>query len=463
MKTIFKLSLLAMFLPALTSSALTVTNIAPGSDAYHSLFIKSDGSLWVMGYNLYGQLGDGTLNNISRPEQIVANAVTAIAAGYEHSLFLKSDGSLWAMGHNYVGELGDGTFSTNSPYGTNQPEQIVGGGVTAIAAGSGHNLFLKSDGSLWAMGFNQSGQLGDGTTNDTAWPEQIVSSGVTAIAAGGGQSLFLKSDGSLWGMGDNGSGELGDGTFNNTNRPEQIIASGVTAIAAGNGHSLFLKSDGSLWAMGWNQYGQLGDGTYSTNYPYGTNQPEQIVASGVTAIAAGFDHSLFLKSDGSLWAMGGNYYGQLGDGWVHGNGTNQPEQIVASGVTAVAAGYYRSLFLKSDGSLWAMGRNNYGQLGDGFSFSFGSLNSFLPEQIFPTPQPKLSSVLLSATNLQLKATCSYGGNFYLRSSTNIDSPLNLWTPLRTNFVTGRGPNNFSCTLTNAINSGAQRFYILQSQ
>ena len=90
---------------------------------------------------------------------------------------------------------------------------------------------------------------------------------VTKVAAGGVHSLFLKSDGSLWAMGDNGDGELGDGTYNQTNRPEQIVASNVTAIAAGDYHSLFLKSDGSLWAMGDNVYGQLGDGTYSQHQP----------------------------------------------------------------------------------------------------------------------------------------------------------------------------------------------------
>ena len=96
---------------------------------------------------------------------------------------------------------------------------------------------------------------------------QAVTSGaqpVTKVAAGSKHSLFLKSDGSLWAMGANGAGELGDGTFNmRTNRPESIVASNVTAIAAGDFDSLFLKSDGSLWAMGYNKDGQLGDGTYN--------------------------------------------------------------------------------------------------------------------------------------------------------------------------------------------------------
>jgi alpha-tubulin suppressor-like RCC1 family protein len=220
-------------------------------------------------------LGDGTADNdnynTNFPEQIVASNVTAIAAGRFHSLFLKSDGSLWAMGYNASGQLGDGTYNQ-----TNRPKQIVASNITAIAAGWTHSLFLKSDGSLWAMGYNGYGQLGDGTTDNdnyqTNLPEEIVATNVTAIAAGYDHSLFLKSDGSLWAMGDNDDGELGDGTYNQATLPEQIVATNVTAIAGGSDHSLFLKSDGSLWAMGDNEWGQLGDGTYNT-----TNWPEQIL------------------------------------------------------------------------------------------------------------------------------------------------------------------------------------------
>jgi len=263
-----------------------------------------------MGLNSSGQLGDGTFNSTNRPEQIVSNDVVAIAAGSAHSLFLKSDGSLWGMGANSSGDLGDGIYSTNYPYGTNQPEEIVASNVVAIAAGNAYSLFFKSDGSLWAMGANYDGELGDGTFNNTNKPEQIVSNGVVSIAAGNSHSLFLKSDGSLWAMGLNNYGQLGDGTFNKTDKPEQIVSSGVVSIAAGDSHSLFLKSDGSLWAMGLNNSGQLGDGTLNN-----TNKPERIVSSGVVALAAGYEHSLFLKSDGSLWGMGNNGDNQLGNGF----------------------------------------------------------------------------------------------------------------------------------------------------
>ena len=155
-----------------------VTNIAAGGESY---FIKNDGSLWVMGL---------------WPTEIVTNDVTAVSAKYEDMLFVKSDGSLWASGWNLYGQLGDGTFINSGI------EKIVTNNVVAAAAGYFHSLFLKSDGSLWAMGDNTYGQLDDGTNNRTNKPEEVVASGVVAIAAGRAHSLFLKSDGSLWAMGE---------------------------------------------------------------------------------------------------------------------------------------------------------------------------------------------------------------------------------------------------------------------
>jgi alpha-tubulin suppressor-like RCC1 family protein len=152
-------------------------------------------------------------------------------------------------------------------------------------------LLLKTDGSLWAMGYNGQGQLGDSSLNPALRPEMIVPSNVVAIAAGADHSLFVKRDGSLWAMGLNSSGQLGDGTFNNTNQPEKIVPYNVTAVAGGQNHSLFLQADGSLWGMGYNGYGQLGDGTYNQ-----TNRPEPLVG-----FLTGYDQiAIHLLSSGKV-------------------------------------------------------------------------------------------------------------------------------------------------------------------
>lgn len=420
--------LYAAIFQAVTAIAQPVIKVAAGYD--HTLFLKSDGSLWAMGANWDGQLGDGVYGRSyvpstnNRPELIVASNVVTIAAGGYHSLFIKRGGSLWAVGANDVGQLGDGTYNN-----TNRPEQIVASNVVAIAGGVSHTLFLKSDGSLWAMGANQYGQLGDGTQNSsnpyygTNLPELIVASNVTAIAAGYWHSLFIKSDGSLWGMGYNGDGELGDSTWNNTDVPEELVSSNVMAISAGSAHSLFLKTDGSLWGTGWEDYGQLGDGI-SGGINTQTNRFEQIVASNVTAIVAGDGHSLFLKNDGSLWDMGDNEYGQLGDGTY--NNTNRPEKILAGGVTEIA-GFDQSLFLKSDGSLWAMGYNYDGELGDG-----ANSNTNRPEQIVAgiPGYNQIFGKLLSSGDMQLSFVGIAGTNYALDRSTSLSSAN--WVPQQTN-------------------------------
>jgi alpha-tubulin suppressor-like RCC1 family protein len=454
--------LCALQLQVLTIGAQTVTKVAAGFD--HSVFLKSDGSLWTMGYDYYGALGDGNYFTSSpygtnQPEEIVTNGVTAIAAGDE-TIFLKSDGSLWGMGYDGYGELGASVSMK-----TNRPVQIATN-VIAIDAGWGdETLFLKSDGSLWAMGNDQNGELGDGryitsSPYGTNQPEEIVTNGVTAISAGFDHSLFLKSDGSLWGMGSDGYGQLGDGNPGNlteTNRPVEILTNGVTAIAAGEFFSLFLKSDGSLWGMGYNFSGQLGDGNNSN-----TNRPVEIVTNGVTAIATGYEHSLFLKSDGSLWGMGFNEYGGLGDGIFNTNtpfGTNQPQQIVPGGVTVMSAGGFHSLFVKNDGSLWGMGSDQYGQLGDGNYTTNAPYGINQPKQIVAGVPPgynQISAQLLSSGNVGLSYVGMAGTNYALDRSFSL-KPVN-WAPQMTNPAGAGGILKF----TNAPNPATNNFWRIRS-
>ncbi len=204
---------------------------------------------------------------------------------------------------------------------------------------------------------------GGGSLSSTGSNPLSPSFSVTAIEAGGSHSLALKSDGSVVAWGDNVTGQLGDGTNTASNTPVQVsgLTNNVIAIVAGSDHSLALKSDGSVVTWGDNLSGQLGNGNNNSS-----NSPVAVsgLTSGVTAIAGGGDHSLALKNDGSVVAWGDNQLGQLGNG--NNIASNTPVQV--SGLTdaeAIATGGNHSLALKSDGTAWAWGDNQFGQLGDG--------------------------------------------------------------------------------------------------
>ena len=189
--------------------------------------------------------------------QIVDSNVTAVSSHGSHALFQKTDGSLWAMGANEYGQLGDGTTTDR-----HTPVKIVDGNVTALSAGGDHSRFVQADGSLWAMGRNHVGQLGDGTTSDRASPVKVVNSGVANVASGLSHGYYLTTGGDLWAMGLNADGQLGDGTTTNRNSPVQVLdGSNVSQVSAGSKEGFFTKSDGTTWAMGRNDFGQLGNGS----------------------------------------------------------------------------------------------------------------------------------------------------------------------------------------------------------
>ncbi|MBZ5734913.1 hypothetical protein K8Z61_10435 [Nocardioides sp. TRM66260-LWL] len=255
----------------------SITAIAAGNE--HSLALASDGALYAWGWNSSGQLGDGTTIPRNTPVAVTTlsgKTITAIAAGNRHSLALASDGTVYAWGNNASGQLGDGT--TNSPVTAAAAVKTIntslaGKTITAIAAGGTHSLALASDGTLYAWGSNSSGQLGDGTnvSHSTAGAvTSLAGKTITAIAAGSDHNLALASDGTLYAWGSNSSGQLGNGSSSGsvttaiTVRTTTSLANKtIVAIAAGKLHSLALASDGTLHAWGSNSSGQLGNGTTS--------------------------------------------------------------------------------------------------------------------------------------------------------------------------------------------------------
>ena len=216
------------------------------------------------------------VNGIDATKINFSTSVEGRIAATMHTVYLKNDGTVLAWGYNSNGQLGDGTI-TDSLF----PVQVSGAGgagllsdVKAVAAGYGHTLALKNDGTVLAWGYNSNGQLGNGTTTDSAVPIQLSGlSSVTAVAAGNDHTAVLLSDGTLRAWGSNSNGQLGNGTTIDSAVPVQVSGlSSVTAVAAGNEDTFALRTDNSVWAWGNNSNGRLGNGT-STSY---RSTPEQV-------------------------------------------------------------------------------------------------------------------------------------------------------------------------------------------
>jgi alpha-tubulin suppressor-like RCC1 family protein len=330
----------------------------------HSMALRSDGTLWAWGYNLSGQLGDGTTVNRFTPVALRTNATwKTVCAGFAHTAAIASDGTIWTWGDNSNGQLGDGTLESRS-----SPQQVgTNSGWQTVSARGSYTLAVHVDGTLWAWGNNRSGQLGDGTMTNRASAVQIgTNTNWRTVAAGSTHTLGLRKDGTLWTWGDNRDGELGDGTTVSRLSPVQIgTNTDWEVISAGDWHSLALRSNGALWAWGGNFDGEVGDGTSGN-----TRLRPVEVRTNVTwkGVAAGDGYSVALRSDGTVWAWGNNDIGQLGDGTtdnVVNNGAT-PVQVGSSARwQAVSAGRGHTIALDDEGALWTWGDGRGGQLGAG--------------------------------------------------------------------------------------------------
>ena len=395
----------------------SVVKISAGVE--HSLVLLDDGTVWAWGNNCCGQLGDGTNDNSAVPVQVVGvggvgylDDIIDISAGFYFSLALRSDGTVFAWGKNDYGQLGNGdTIDSATPIQVLDSSGMAAlTGIKKISAGALHSAALSEDSTVLVWGANLHGELGIGTQDTFPHPFPVhtlgidsvsVLNGILKISAGTEYNLALRFDGTVLSWGANGDGQLGNDTTTSRFVPDFVFSSDgidtlrnveeISACPLGvlfiYGHSLALLSDGTVWSFGRNDAGQLGiNSTLPRRLPaqvlgqYGIGYIDDVVD-----IETGREFSVALKSDGTVWSWGENYFGNLGDGTT--DDKLLPVQVhgvddvgFLSDVVKISASQHHTIAIKSDGTLVAWGRNNCGQLGDG---SF--IDRYYPVQVVPIP------------------------------------------------------------------------------
>jgi alpha-tubulin suppressor-like RCC1 family protein len=328
--------------------------------------VSSLGVALSWGGATYGRLGDGTTVTKCSPVSVIGGFTDwcQVAGGYQHGVALRTNGTAWAWGRNQLGQLGDGTTINRS-----SPVSVIGGFTNwcQIVGGYRHTTALRANGTIWSWGSNNYSQLGDGTNISKSSPVSVIG-GFTdwcqVSTNAGNHVVALRTNGTLWAWGAGYNGQLGNGNVNTQSSPVSVVG-GFTdwsrVSAGGSGFTLAIRTNGTAWTWGNNINGQLGNGTTTT-----TSSPVSVIG-GFTdwcQVSAGWRHVIAVRTNGTLWAWGGNAAGALGDGTT----VNKSSPVsVIGGFTnwcAASAGARHSLGIRTNGTAWAWGENNSGQLGD---------------------------------------------------------------------------------------------------
>lgn len=380
--------------------------------------VSNDKKLWGWGANNVGQVGDGTTIERSLPTQVgtLTNWKSVYANGASTASAIKTNGSLWTWGSNSNGELGNNTWGTANQV-LRIPTQFTNLQYSDVSYGTG-GLYV-SGGALYACGNNLNYQLGDGTTVWKSSPVQIgTQTNWSKVSAGKDFSLAIKTDGTLWAWGNNAGyiqgpfatnlanttaysspiqialsyGTLGNSGYsryathaltqegylvgwgrnpnyqvgNNSTTGDIsgpiIIDTNVwSSVSDGSSTSMGIKSNGTLWGWGTESYGELGDGIVNSVY----SSPVQIgTLTNWSKVSTAAGTNYFINTTGAIYAAGRNQSGQLGDGTTVDK--SSPVQIgTLTTWSKVSGGTYFAASIKTDGTLWMWGVNTYGQLGDG--------------------------------------------------------------------------------------------------
>jgi alpha-tubulin suppressor-like RCC1 family protein len=342
----------------------------------HSCAVLENGRVKCWGTNEYRQLGNETMLNSLLPVEVEGLVdAKALAAGWGHTCALTRTGGVKCWGYNKNGELGNGqTVDSGSPVAV----QGLSAGVIAIEAGDDHTCAVTGQGAVKCWGYNQYGQLGDGTTTSRSVPVSVsgLVGGALSVAAGWGHTCALTVDKSVKCWGNDEYGQLGYGqTEDYRFTPIDVAGLAMSAerISADGGQTCALTIYGGIRCWGNNTYGQLGDGTAETR-----NSPVAVsgLAQGMRNVTAGWNHTCAISKDGGLLCWGWNYYGQLGDGTKASRTTPVEVYGLSQGIVTLSVGWRHTCAVTDLGAMNCWGANNAGQLGDGTS-----LDSQVPQAV----------------------------------------------------------------------------------
>jgi len=331
--------------------------------------ITTSGNLYMWGTNRYGQLGNGELvsNTVNAPIGIMKN-VEMIDVGNDYTAAITTNGNLYMWGCNVCTRIGPWEWNEEMSFSAILLPKKVMANVKAVSLGGGHSAAITTDGSLYTWGYNNYGQLGDGTTEDSSTPVKIMDN-VRMVSLGTEHSAAITTDGSLYMWGLNNYGQLGNGLTENSSVPIKVMDN-VKMISLGNYHgggsysdltmrnhfSAAIATDGSLYMWGSNEFGQLGNSTTESS-----SVPIKIMDN-VKEVSLGEYHSGAITNNGSLYMWGENWDAQLGDGTR--NDSSTPIKIMED-VEIISLGSDHSAAITTDGNLYTWGNGSFGMLGDG--------------------------------------------------------------------------------------------------
>jgi len=348
-----------------------ITNMAGESyvgTAYTFEARSYDYQLWSWGYNSYGNLGHNSKVQYSSPIQVPGTTWSSAGNtvnGAFRILLTKTDGTLWAMGGNFSGELGQ-----NSPGPSHRSSPVQIPGTTWSSSGTGHysSFAIKTDGTLWSWGAGSNGRLGLNDNISRSSPVQIPGTTWASIDPGSGAAGAIKTDGTLWMWGDNSTfGKLGQNNKTNYSSPVQIPGTTWSSICVSQYTASATKTDGTLWTWGNNDNGALGH-----NAPEASKRssPTQVPGTTWSIVSEADSTTAAIKTDGTLWTWGGGGQGQL----AQNNRTSYSSPVQIPGTTwskvDVGSGFMGAI--KTDGTAWSWGYGTLGSLGHNNTVKYSS-------------------------------------------------------------------------------------------